>query len=125
MGTADGYEKVTLANLAQGAAVERFDAELQRVLENIADINTKCKQKRKIVLEVEILPSNDRSVGAVAIKCSSKLAGLDIVDHTVQFGMEGKRQAAFQRNDHQGELDFENANNKVTPIGEKAKAPHA
>lgn len=103
----NGYEKVSLANLAGGAAVERFDAELARVLDNIADPNTKVKQARKIKLEVAIVPTEDRATGVLEIKASCSLAGLEPMGHSVELVQEGRKQVAYQRTAKQGEL-FEN-----------------
>ncbi len=114
----DGFEKVTLANLAKGAAVERFDAELARVLDNIADINTKCKSARTITLTVKIVPTEDRAIGAVDIGCSSKLASMSNVEHTLHLSQEGRRQIALQRTDTQNDLGLDN----VKPIGAGAHA---
>lgn len=110
--TPEGYEKVSLANLAHGAAIERFDAELTRVLENIADPNTMLKKARVISLKVKIIPSRDRDVGAVSIECASTLAGLETADTTVELYQEGRAQVAYQRTARQGDL-FEN---NVKPI---------
>ena len=49
--------RVTLATIGNGAALDLFEHEFQRVIANIADINTNPKQKRKINLEVEITPA--------------------------------------------------------------------
>jgi len=38
--------RINLATLAGGAAQERFNYELQKVLENISDANTEPKTKR-------------------------------------------------------------------------------
>jgi hypothetical protein len=65
---------VSLSNLGTGAAVERFDVELQRVLANIMDVNTKSGAERNITLKVTIAPSEDRATAGVSIECTSKLA---------------------------------------------------
>lgn len=115
----DEFEKVSLANLANGAAIERFDAELTRVLDNIADPNTKVKQARTVTLTVAIVPSADRTIGVVSIKAASKLAGLDTVDHAIELVQEGRKQVAYQRSGKQGDLGLDN----VTPlVGEKGRA---
>ena len=47
--TDEDFRKVSLTNLGNGAAVELFDHELQKVLANIDDPNTDPKEKRKII----------------------------------------------------------------------------
>ncbi len=106
-------ERVSLANIAHGAAVEVFDRELGMVLENIADRNTKTKTARKIVLEVTIVPTEDRSVGSVGLKCSSKLAAANPVELAIDLVQEGRNQVAYQRKARQGELPLDN----IKPMG--------
>lgn len=48
--------QMTLANLGGGAAVERFQEELQKVITNILDPNTEAQAKRSVVLKVTIKP---------------------------------------------------------------------
>lgn len=43
-------EIVSLENIGRGAALERFDVELQKVLENVLDPNTKPTATRKVTL---------------------------------------------------------------------------
>jgi hypothetical protein len=117
----EGFEKVSLANLANGAALERVDAELERVLDNVADVNTKVKVAREIVLKIKIVPSQDRSIGQVKIQCSSKLAGMEEAEHTIEFGQEGRKQVAYQRKGRQPELPLDN----VASIGGEDGKRHA
>jgi len=74
---------LTLGNIAGGAAEEVFGRELQAILENIADVNTPAETKRKISLEFSFSPSKDRSMAAIELKCSSKVAAIGKVDSTV------------------------------------------
>jgi hypothetical protein len=70
----DENEKLSLVNLKGGAAVEMFDLALQRVLDNVADINMTGKP-REIVLKVKIVPTDDRTLIGYEIEINSKLAG--------------------------------------------------
>lgn len=115
----DGYEKVSLANLAGGAAVERFDAELARVLDNMADQNTKVKEARTITLKVQIVPTEDRAMGVVSIQASSKLAGMEKIGSAVELVQEGRKQVAYQRTAKQGDLFPDGA--KVMNVGNLKK----
>lgn len=67
---------VSLATLGGGAAVERFDYELERVLQNIADHNTNATAVREVTLTVKIKPNEDRSFSVVDINAKSKLAAM-------------------------------------------------
>jgi len=70
----DDLEYLSLSNLGLGAANEMFAEALEKVLENIHDINTDYKPARKITLEVSITPNEDRNKGKVQIKCIPKIA---------------------------------------------------
>ena len=70
----DGQEFFTLPEIGRGAAVERFDMELQKILDNIQDPNTDPKKARSVVLKLTITPDEDRGVGKYAIDCQAKLA---------------------------------------------------
>lgn len=91
------FEKLNLKNLCNGAAAELFDRELDQVLVNIADPNAKAKVARTITLTVTVLPTEDRSRGVVGVKCTSKLAPADVLEGSVDFVQDGKRQVAYQR----------------------------
>ena len=67
-------EPVSLTNLGEGAAIELFNEELQKVLDNIVDPNTKPKQAREVVLRVKITPDEERDIGDIEITCISKPA---------------------------------------------------
>lgn len=62
--------KLNLDTLQGGAARELFEIELQKVLRNIADPNTKPDAVRKLTLEVTIKPNEKRSMLYVAVKAS-------------------------------------------------------
>ncbi len=66
-------DQLSLINLGGGAAVEKFQIELNRVLENLMDPNT-GDGKREITLKVEFKPSRDRDACHLKISCTSKLA---------------------------------------------------
>jgi len=66
-------DQISLINLGGGAAVEKFQIELNQVLANIMDVNTD-EGKREIVLKVEFKPSRDRDACDIRIHCKSKLA---------------------------------------------------
>ena len=66
-----------VANVADGALVEQVDAEIRKVLENIADPNTDPCAKRKIVIHLTFEGTDDRDIADVsfqtkAVLCPSK-----------------------------------------------------
>lgn len=57
-----------------GALVDGFGIELQKVLENIRDINTPATATRSVTLQLIIKPHSDRIVIETEVKCSSKIS---------------------------------------------------
>lgn len=66
--------KSSLLQFAKGAIQERVDYEVARVVDNILDMNTEAKAKRKVVLTVEMVPDDDRQVVKIAASAKSTLA---------------------------------------------------
>ena len=64
----------TLETLGNGVAMELFQHELQKVLSNMADPNTKAESKRAVTLKVTLSPFRDRSGAEVMVDCAAKLA---------------------------------------------------
>lgn len=65
---------VDLNSLANGAVAERFNQELQKVLDNIVDPNTDPKKARSVTLTVSIASNENRELANVSVKAVSKLA---------------------------------------------------
>ena len=84
--------------------LERFEEQLDRVMENIADVNTKPDAVREITLKVKIKPTNDRSAATVEIGGSPKLAAVAPFPLTVYIGKHGGKLLAFEGNVNQGDL---------------------
>jgi len=100
-------KKLSLANLGGGAAIERFDDELQRVLDNIADPNTIETAPREVTLKVKIKPK-ERSYAKLDIVCSSKLATAEPYSTNAYIGADIKGRAeAYEHNPEQMRLQFE------------------
>jgi len=64
---------VSLANLGRGGAIERFDDEFQRALDNVLDVNT-GEGARTVTLKVKLKPNSARTFCEVNISCSASLA---------------------------------------------------
>jgi len=53
-------ERKSILEMGSGAILERVDYEMEKVLDNILDPNTKPTGKRKITVTLELVPSADR-----------------------------------------------------------------
>jgi len=98
--------RMSLATLAGGAAVEKFDAELERVLQNIADINT-TGGDRGITLKVTLKPDAERSFCRVSVQVSSRLQPEEPFGTQMFIGREGGRTVAFEHNPEQLKLGYQ------------------
>ena len=65
--------KESILKMAKGAFEERVDYEMNRVIDNILDNNTKATAKRKITLTIEFVPDDDRKMISVAVTAKSQL----------------------------------------------------
>ncbi|WP_425447766.1 hypothetical protein [Dethiothermospora halolimnae] len=65
---------INLENFAGGALAEKFNNGFQEVLNNISDLNTDHKKKRKLTVELEFKPDEERELSLVDIKVKTKLA---------------------------------------------------
>lgn len=97
-------EQVALETLGFGAAAEMFQAELEKVVFNIADPNTKPELKRNITLKLVVKPTKDRSMCAVEIHCDSKLAPVLPFESTMFVGVEHGVAVASEYNPQQQQL---------------------
>jgi hypothetical protein len=105
-------QPLSLANLAGGAAIERFDLELNRVLENIADPNTSLKQ-RKISLDVIFKPDDRREGCEITVSCSAKLAGMR--EYGSHIYIDSRRPGlAFEADPRQMSLEFDESQKEET-----------
>lgn len=67
------YERKSLLQMARGAFMEIFDAEMSKVLDNIMDANTKATGKRKLAVTFTFTPDDSRQTIGVTFNCASKL----------------------------------------------------
>lgn len=81
-------ELTNLMNIGQGAALEKWQDEFNKVLENIHDPNTKFDKTRKIILTVEFSPDKNRHYIATSIHADSKLAPYSEFNTTLATGIQ-------------------------------------
>ena len=66
-------DKKSILEMSMGAILERVDSEMEKVLNNILDLNTKPTGKRKITISLELVPSADRKTITVQTVAKSTL----------------------------------------------------
>lgn len=95
---------VTLTTIGGGVLNELFEAELKRVLQNIADPNTDAEAVRVISIQVAFKPDKKRSSADVALKCFSKTAGIQTVESVVYMGKKDGELIAVESDPRQTRL---------------------
>jgi hypothetical protein len=68
---------INIGNINEGAAIEAFDLELRKILENIGDLSTPACATRAVKLEVIFKPHSDRCQVETEFRCTSKLAAIE------------------------------------------------
>jgi len=67
-------KQLSLANIGNGAAVALFDEQLQKVLDNIKDLDTPAEAVREVAIVVKIKPNINRNMADIAYVADCKLA---------------------------------------------------
>lgn len=78
--------KLNLSEVANGAVQEKFEHELARVAKNIEDPNTDAKKKRKITINIDFMPTDDRSSVIIGTQVKPTLVPEDAVGTTLLIG---------------------------------------
>ncbi|SDO80510.1 hypothetical protein [Halobacillus aidingensis] len=101
--------QMKLSEIADGALQEQFDVEHQRVVDNMFDRNTKAKAKRKITIELEYVPNEQRELANMTLNVKSKLAPADSVPTSLMIGADGNGQVVGKelRSGIRGQTYFE------------------
>ena len=92
-------QRDSIMSMARGAFEERVDYEMDKVIQNILDPNTKATAKRKITLTIELTPDDERRPVATALYVTSDGNGELVVAEMVpqvpgQMNMDGTQQEA-------------------------------
>lgn len=86
----------TLSTIKSGALEEIFQDELEKVIENIKDVNTNAKTKRTIDIKLTFVPSVDREDVQTVFQVKSKLAPFEAQEAHVYISKEDGENVAFE-----------------------------
>lgn len=75
----DKLDRQSILQMAKGAFEERVDYEMNRVIDNIVDPNTKATAKRKVNLILELVPDESRQQIQVSATVKSTLTATNPV----------------------------------------------
>ena len=100
--------EINLSNIAGGVTTELFNHELEKVAKNIADINTKAKFKRKIVLTFEFSPDDEREEVMLSVKSKITLAPIKECTKTIYCGSRNGKAILLEQDVGQTQMFDEN-----------------
>lgn len=83
-------ELINLSNFADGAVAERFNNELRKLLENIADPNTDPKKTRKLTLTLTLKADEKRDIASVSIQAKSQIAPAKDIETKILMDRDNK-----------------------------------
>lgn len=80
-------ENMKLNELAGGAVQEHFEHEAKRVLQNLMDINTDPKKKRKITLTLDLTTDDNREIVFADVSAKSTIAAIEATGFNLMSGV--------------------------------------
>lgn len=81
---------VDLNNFASGGLAEKFNDELKKVLENIADPNTDATKVRSVTVTVSLKGDKNREIAATSIRATSKVAPYEDIETQIVMDRDDK-----------------------------------
>lgn len=81
-------ESINFNTLGNGAVAERFNYELKKVLENIADVNTDHKKTRKLQVTITMKPNESRDIADVQIQVKPTLVPAKETNTSIVLGYD-------------------------------------
>lgn len=112
---------VDLNNFANGALAARFNEELQKILENIADPNTEPHKNRILTIQVNIHGDDNRDVVNASVIAKSKLLHAKEADTKLIMGADKKGNIVGQelKSGLKGQLFIDSDDDISNDVGEK------
>ena len=112
--------KIDLLKIANTALQEKVDKELEKVLENILDLNTEAKATRKVTIILTMSTDDERTVVKTGMEVKSTLAPQKGVATTVIVGRDdtGKIHANELKSGIPGQTYFDDNGDMRTDTGE-------
>ena len=98
-----------LDELLDGGVTERFNMEMERVMNNVFDPNTDPKANRQIQIIINIKPNERRDAGEFKVDVKSKIAAMMPITQTVFLRQDdyGNVVATEMTKEVPGQLDME------------------
>jgi hypothetical protein len=81
---------INLSSFAEGAVAERFNAELQKILENIADPNTDAAKVRKLTLTLSFKADEKRDIVVTSVQAKSALSPAKHIETKIVMDLDNR-----------------------------------
>lgn len=79
---------LNIDQLAEGAVGEKIVTELERIAENILDLNTDSKKARVLTIKLNFVPNDNRTILTTRVDVTSKLAPSEETETTFLIGQD-------------------------------------
>ncbi|VFI55559.1 hypothetical protein [Streptococcus pneumoniae] len=110
-----------LTHIADGGLQEKLDKELEKVFDNILDLNTDAKAKRKVTITLTMSANKERTVVDTIMEVKSKFAPQNGVATTILVGRDfdtGQVHANELKSTVPGQMYFDENGEILTDIGQ-------
>ena len=110
-----------LSHIAEGGLQEKLNNELEKVFDNILDLNTEAKAKRKITITLTMSSNEERTVVDTVMDVKAKLAPQNAVATTILVGRDfdtGQVHANELKSTVPGQMYFDENGEILTDIGQ-------
>lgn len=113
--------EINLMDFADGAVAERFNLELRKVLDNIADPNTDPKKVRKVTLTVSLKADDKRDIASVGIVAKSTIVPAKDIETKIVLDYDTKGNVIGQelKSGAKGQTFMDVDGDMATDTGEK------
>lgn len=103
------YQPLTLENLNKGAVSELFEEAWQKLCEDIGNAEKPATKPRSVVIEITVIPNEERGFGNVDISVTPKLPKPKPLSSSgiAHFALEGDQVASYVNNPTQNVLGFQ------------------
>lgn len=114
---------INIETFADGAVNERLNLEIQKVLENINDLNTDPKKARTVQLSIKITPTENRQTVSVDVSAKTTLAPAVAIPATIILDkdLNGKMTAKELKSGSKGQMYIDDDGDAATDTGEKVE----
>ena len=112
-------ETIALQELVGGALQEKFGKAFNRVVDNLQDVNTSFKGKRKITITLDFVQNENRDDVKVDISVVEKLAPQSPMETAFSIGRDlktGEVYAAEYGKQIKGQMSFSDLNTATSPV---------